>query len=134
VQTPLFAFPLWKGCQFVVVRSHFTDPAASPSGNFGMNAVEPLLASSPADAVLNALAASGHRRLWQMARSSTPMRRPKGFFEVSVSAVATHLLRDLVPFGSPLLALIEQVAPARRRGQRVQGRSRHAAQSGRSAR
>jgi len=31
------------------------------------------------------------------------------FFEVSVSHLRRHLLRDLVPFGSPLLTLIEQV-------------------------
>jgi two-component system, NtrC family, nitrogen regulation sensor histidine kinase GlnL len=31
------------------------------------------------------------------------------FFEISVPVLRRHLLRDLVPFGSPLLALIEQV-------------------------
>jgi two-component system, NtrC family, nitrogen regulation sensor histidine kinase GlnL len=31
------------------------------------------------------------------------------FFEVSVSLLRRHAMRDLVPFGSPLLALIEQV-------------------------
>ena len=33
----------------------------------------------------------------------------ESFFEVSVSLLRRHALRDLVPFGSPLLALIEQV-------------------------
>jgi two-component system, NtrC family, nitrogen regulation sensor histidine kinase GlnL len=31
------------------------------------------------------------------------------FFEISVPVLRRHVLRDLVPFGSPLLALIEQV-------------------------
>src|SRR5580692_11947700 len=33
----------------------------------------------------------------------------ESFFEVSVSHLRRHLLRDLVPFGSPLITLIEQV-------------------------
>ena len=33
----------------------------------------------------------------------------EAFFEVSISLLRRHLLRDLVPFGSPLLTLIEQV-------------------------
>jgi two-component system nitrogen regulation sensor histidine kinase GlnL len=33
----------------------------------------------------------------------------EAFFEVSVPLLRRHALRDLVPFGSPLLALIEQV-------------------------
>jgi len=33
----------------------------------------------------------------------------ESFFEMSVSLLRRHALRDLVPFGSPLLALIEQV-------------------------
>jgi two-component system nitrogen regulation sensor histidine kinase GlnL len=33
----------------------------------------------------------------------------ESFFEVSVSHLRRNLLRDLVPFGSPLLALVEQV-------------------------
>ncbi len=33
----------------------------------------------------------------------------EAFFEVSVPLLRRHLLRDLVPFGSPLLALIDQV-------------------------
>ncbi|HEU5020120.1 MAG TPA: nitrogen regulation protein NR(II) [Pseudolabrys sp.] len=38
------------------------------------------------------------------------------FFEASTSMLRRHLLRDLVPFGSPLLALVEQV---RKRGAAV---------------
>src|SRR3974390_2178698 len=38
------------------------------------------------------------------------------FFEASIPMLRRHMLRDLVPFGSPLLALIEQV---RRRGSAV---------------
>ena len=33
----------------------------------------------------------------------------EAFFEVSLSHLRRHLLRELVPFGSPLLPLIEQV-------------------------
>jgi two-component system, NtrC family, nitrogen regulation sensor histidine kinase GlnL len=33
----------------------------------------------------------------------------EAFFEASVSMLRRHLLRDVVPFGSPLLSLIEQV-------------------------
>ena len=33
----------------------------------------------------------------------------ESFFEVSVSLLRRNAMRDLVPFGSPLLALIEQV-------------------------
>src|SRR4051812_43338588 len=33
----------------------------------------------------------------------------EAFFEVSVLLLRRHVLRDLVPFGSPLLALVEQV-------------------------
>ncbi len=65
-------------------------------------------ASSPADAVLNALphpvimvAADG-----KIADVSAAAEQ---FFEASVSVLRRHLVRDLVPFGSPLLALIEQV-------------------------
>ena len=33
----------------------------------------------------------------------------EAFFEVSVPVLRRHMLRDLVPFGSPLLALVDQV-------------------------
>ena len=81
----------------------------------GMSAVEPLPATSAADAVLNALphpvivvSSDGKVVDANVAAES--------FFEVSAPMLRRHLLRDLVPFGSPLLALIEQV---RKRGAAV---------------
>src|SRR5579885_2692036 len=80
-----------------------------------MSAVESLLTSSAADAVLNALphpvivvSPDGKVVDANVAAES--------FFEVSVPLLRRHLLRDLVPFGSPLITLIEQV---RRRGAAV---------------
>jgi two-component system nitrogen regulation sensor histidine kinase GlnL len=64
--------------------------------------------SSPADAVINALphpvimvAADG-----KIADANVAAEQ---FFESSISVLRRHLVRDLVPFGSPLLALIDQV-------------------------
>ena len=80
-----------------------------------MSAVEPLPAPSAADAVLNALphpvivvASDGKVVDANVAAES--------FFEVSAPLLRRYLLRDLVPFGSPLLTLIEQV---RKRGAAV---------------
>ncbi len=80
-----------------------------------MSAVEPLPATSAADAVLNALphpvivvSSDGKVVDANVAAES--------FFEASAAMLRRHLLRDLVPFGSPLLALIEQV---RKRGAAV---------------
>jgi two-component system, NtrC family, nitrogen regulation sensor histidine kinase GlnL len=80
-----------------------------------MSAVEPLLAGTPADAVLNALphpvivvAADG--------KIVDANAAAEAFFEVSLPLLRRHLLRELVPFGSPLLVLVEQV---RRRGAAV---------------
>src|SRR6201981_137533 len=80
-----------------------------------MSAVEPLLAATPADAVLNALphpvivvAADG--------QLVDPNPRAEAFFEVSLPLLRRHFLREVVPFGSPLLVLVEQV---RRRGAAV---------------
>src|ERR1700758_5341937 len=80
-----------------------------------MSAVEPLLAATPADAVLNALphpvivvAADG--------KVVDANAAAEAFFEVSLPLLRRHLLRELVPFGSPLLVLVEQV---RRRGAAV---------------
>ena len=74
-----------------------------------MSAVEPLPTMSAADAVLNALphpvivvSSDGKVVDANVAAES--------FFEVSAPLLRRHLLRDLVPFGSPLLPLIEQVA------------------------
>ena len=78
------------------------------------HAVTPTL-GSPADAVLNALphpvimvAPDG-----KIADANVAAEQ---FFEASISVLRRHFVRDLVPFGSPLLALIEQV---RRRGAAV---------------
>ena len=80
-----------------------------------MSAVEPLHTSSTADAVLNALphpviVVSPDGKVIDANVAA------EAFFEVSISLLRRHLLRDLVPFGSPLLTLIEQV---RRRGAAV---------------
>ena len=81
----------------------------------GMSAVEPLLTASAADAVLNALphpviVVSSDGKVVDANVAA------EAFFEVSVALLRRNLLRDLVPFGSPLLTLIEQV---RRRGAAV---------------
>jgi two-component system nitrogen regulation sensor histidine kinase GlnL len=67
---------------------------------------------SPADAVLNALP---HPVIMVApdGRVADANVAAEQFFEASIPVLRRHLLRDLVPFGSPLLALIEQV---RRRG------------------
>ena len=80
-----------------------------------MSAVEHLLTASAADAVLNALphpviVVSSDGKVVDANVAA------EAFFEVSVALLRRHLLRDLVPFGSPLLTLIEQV---RRRGAAV---------------
>ena len=56
----------------------------------------------------------------------------EAFFEVSLPLLRRHILQDLVPFGSPLAHACRAGAPERCRGQRIQSRSRHAAQSRRS--
>src|ERR1700751_4195859 len=80
-----------------------------------MSAVEPLLAGTPADAVLNALphpvtviAADG--------KGVDANAAAEAFFEVSLPLLRRHFLREVVPFGSPLLTLIQQV---RQRGAAV---------------
>jgi two-component system, NtrC family, nitrogen regulation sensor histidine kinase GlnL len=68
----------------------------------------PMLPSGTADAVLDALphpiimvAADG--------RIASANAAAEAFFEASLPLLRRHLLSDLVPFGSPLLALVEQV-------------------------
>jgi len=80
-----------------------------------MSAVEPLVAATAADAVLNALphpvivvAADG--------KVVDANAAAEAFFEVSLPLLRRHQLGELVPFGSPLLLLVEQV---RRRGAAV---------------
>src|SRR5437764_7845459 len=75
-----------------------------------MKAIE-LRVDSPAstgDVVLNALphpvvVVAGNGRIADANVAA------ESFFEMSVSLLRRHALRDLVPFGSPLLALVEQV-------------------------
>src|SRR5450631_4878221 len=71
--------------------------------------------NSPADAVLHALP---HPVITispdgKIADANVAAEQ---FFESSISVLRRHMLRDLVPFGSPLLSLIEQV---RQRGAAV---------------
>jgi two-component system, NtrC family, nitrogen regulation sensor histidine kinase GlnL len=80
-----------------------------------MSAVEHLPTASSADAVLNALP---HPVIVVSpdGKIADANVAAETFFEVSLSLMRRHLIRDLVPFGSPLLPLIEQV---RRRGAAV---------------
>jgi len=76
-----------------------------------MNAMEPqsaVLAPGSADVVLNALP---HPVLMVApdGRIADANVAAEDFFEISAPVLRRHVLRDLVPFGSPLLALIEQV-------------------------
>jgi two-component system nitrogen regulation sensor histidine kinase GlnL len=94
---------------------HEAETVVPPIGMALMSAVEPLLAGTPADAVLNALphpvivvAADG--------KVVDANAAAEAFFEVSLPLLRRHLLGELVPFGSPLLPLVEQV---RRRGAAV---------------
>src|SRR6266571_6586356 len=77
----------------------------------GMNAIEPQATSllpGSADIVFNALP---HPVLMVApdGRIAEANVAAEDFFEISVPVLRRHVLRDLVPFGSPLLALIEQV-------------------------
>ena len=67
-----------------------------------------VLAPAAADIVLNALP---HPVLMVSAdgKIADANVAAEAFFEVSMPLLRRHALRDLVPFGSPLLALIEQV-------------------------
>src|SRR6202162_5042099 len=73
-----------------------------------MSTAENLVTTSSADVVLNALP---HPVIVVSAdgKVTDANAAAEAFFEVSVSHLRRHLLRDLVPFGSPLLTLIEQV-------------------------
>ncbi|HXW48185.1 MAG TPA: ATP-binding protein [Xanthobacteraceae bacterium] len=72
-----------------------------------MSAVEPLLVS-PADAVLNALP---HPVILVSSdgKVADANAAAEAFFEVSLPLMRRHALGELVPFGSPLLILVEQV-------------------------
>src|SRR5262245_48163233 len=82
-----------------------------------MNRLEPMptLPSGTADAMLDALP---HPVLMIAAdgRVANANAAAEAFFEASLPMLRRHALGDLVPFGSPLLALIEQ---ARARGASV---------------
>jgi two-component system, NtrC family, nitrogen regulation sensor histidine kinase GlnL len=74
-----------------------------------MNRPQPMmtLPSGTSDAILDALphpvimvAADG--------RIANANAAAESFFEASLPLLRRHVLRELVPFGSPLLALIEQ--------------------------
>jgi len=73
-----------------------------------MTSAAPLLMGAAADAVLNALP---HPVVVVTADGKVADANvaAEAFFEVSLPLLRRHLLRDLVPFGSPLLALVEQV-------------------------
>ncbi len=64
--------------------------------------------TSPADAMLHALP---HPVLMVApdGKITDANVAAENFFDASISLLRRHMLRDLVPFGSPLLALIEQV-------------------------
>src|SRR5271163_4336826 len=73
-----------------------------------MMTAEPLLMAAAADAVLNALP---HPVIVVTADGKVADANvaAEAFFEVSLPLLRRHILRDLVPFGSPLLTLVEQV-------------------------
>jgi two-component system nitrogen regulation sensor histidine kinase GlnL len=69
---------------------------------------EPLVAATGADAVLNALP---HPVIVVSpdGRVADANIAAQAFFEMSLTVLRRHALGDIVPFGSPLLALVEQV-------------------------
>ena len=73
-----------------------------------MSTAEPMLMGTAADAVLNALP---HPVIVVSADGKVADANvaAEALFEVSLPLLRRHLLRELVPFGSPLLALVEQV-------------------------
>src|SRR5580698_9740306 len=82
--------------------------SAAKSEHHDMRTAEPLLTATPADAVLNALP---HPVIVVSAdgRVADANVAAESFFEISVPLLRRNLLHDLVPFGSPLLALVDQV-------------------------
>jgi len=70
--------------------------------------VLPEIISSPADAILHALP---HPVIMVSAdgKIADANVAAEAFFEASISMLRRHILRDLVPFGSPLLPLVDQV-------------------------
>jgi two-component system nitrogen regulation sensor histidine kinase GlnL len=82
--------------------------AARRRGGGGAMRAEPLLTATPADAVLNALP---HPVIVVSADGKVADANvaAEAFFEVSLPLLRRYLLHDLVPFGSPLLTLVDQV-------------------------
>jgi two-component system nitrogen regulation sensor histidine kinase GlnL len=82
--------------------------AARRRGGGGAMKAEPLLTATPADAVLNALP---HPVIVVSADGKVADANvaAEAFFEVSLPLLRRYLLHDLVPFGSPLLTLVDQV-------------------------
>jgi two-component system nitrogen regulation sensor histidine kinase GlnL len=82
--------------------------AARRRGGGGAMRAEPLLTATPADAVLNALP---HPVIVVSADGKVADANvaAEAFFEVSLALLRRHMLHDLVPFGSPLLSLVDQV-------------------------
>ena len=72
--------------------------------------LEPAIKSFPgvADAVINALPLPVVVVAYD-GRIVDANVAAEAFFEVSVSLLKRHLLREIIPFGSPLLSLVEQV-------------------------
>src|SRR5437762_2665498 len=68
----------------------------------------PTLPSGTSDAVLDALPHPGIM-VAADGRIANANAAAESFFDASLPLLRRHMLRDLVPFGSPLLALIEQV-------------------------
>ncbi len=79
-----------------------------------------------------AAAAGPHGRA-RTARSSTPTRRPRPSSTCRCGSCSASGSTDIVPFGSPVLGLIDQVRAARRERQRIPRRPRQAAHSAASA-
>ena len=73
-----------------------------------MRTAEPLMTATAADAVLNALP---HPVIVVSADGKVTDANvaAEAFFELSALHLRRHLLHELVPFGSPLLALVDQV-------------------------
>src|SRR5213592_3187263 len=68
----------------------------------------PTLPSGTSDAVLDALPHPGVM-VSADGKIANANAAAESFFDASLPLLRRHMLRDLVPFGSPLLALIEQV-------------------------
>src|SRR5580700_9251182 len=82
--------------------------SAAKSEHHDMRTAEPLLTATPADAVLNALP---HPVIIVVAdgKIADANVAAEAFFEVSAPLLRRYRLGDLVPFGSPLLSLVDQV-------------------------